>query len=638
MRLLAYIFISLAMTAQFCFADGPVVWNGSTVKWLPSALRSAGIPRISVGGAMSLYTTDGIIKMTTGVPGAAVAGTDYQAPISLAAFGATPNANGLTFSANTLNMQPADATNPGGVSTGAQTIAGAKTFSSAPTLSTMTLGSVLFAGTAGIVSQDNANLFWDDTNNNLNIAGAVGNAGVLGSLNLKARSDSLGQHIQLEGPGTNGNRFLYINQRENGDMFFYNPGLGRVLIDYNASANSFAIGQTGGNFQFQVTASQPDTTPITPTAIGSMAISNSDTTNGNYSGLLFQGSQSSLSPDSAVYGIHDVHSGASSSGSLEFWTRNAGTLARAARIAPDKAVTLDAYGTGLLHSSSAGVITSSAVNLASADVTGILPNANTTATAAAGNSTIVARDGSGNFAAGTITAALTGTASGNEVPLTFSTGLTRSTNTITVNTSQNISTLSNLTSNGLVTTSGGTGALSVTATTGSGNVVLATSPTIVTPTIAKLANLTTNGFVKTGSGDGTLSVQTSPIPSADINAGRTINAQTGTTYTFVLADGSGAGGHPLVTSSNAAAQTVTVPPNSSVAFPVGTQIDICQLGAGKMTLAQGAGVTINSKASNKAAGAQYVCLSLFKTATDTWVLIGDLIARAFDIFRFRNHA
>lgn len=49
-----------------------------------------------------------------------------------------------------------------------------------------------------------------------------------------------------------------------------------------------------------------------------------------------------------------------------------------------------------------------------------------------------------------------------EVPLTFSTGLTRSTNTITVNTSQNIATLSNLTSNGLVTTSGGVGTLGVT--------------------------------------------------------------------------------------------------------------------------------------------------------------------------------
>jgi len=48
-----------------------------------------------------------------------------------------------------------------------------------------------------------------------------------------------------------------------------------------------------------------------------------------------------------------------------------------------------------------------------------------------------------------------------QVPLTFSTGLTKTTNTVTVNTSQNISTLSNLTSNGLVKTSGDTGALSI---------------------------------------------------------------------------------------------------------------------------------------------------------------------------------
>jgi hypothetical protein len=52
-----------------------------------------------------------------------------------------------------------------------------------------------------------------------------------------------------------------------------------------------------------------------------------------------------------------------------------------------------------------------------------------------------------------------------ESALTFSTGLTRTTNTITVNTSQNITTLSGLTSNGFVVTSGGTGALSVDTTT-----------------------------------------------------------------------------------------------------------------------------------------------------------------------------
>lgn len=82
---------------------------------------------------------------------------------------------------------------------------------------------------------------------------------------------------------------------------------------------------------------------------------------------------------------------------------------------------------------------------------------------------------------GTLSIASAGT--DYEVPLTFSTGLTRSTNTITVNTSQNIAKLTNLTSNGIVTTSGGDGTLSVTSTTGSGNVVLATSPTLVTPVL-----------------------------------------------------------------------------------------------------------------------------------------------------------
>lgn len=65
-------------------------------------------------------------------------------------------------------------------------------------------------------------------------------------------------------------------------------------------------------------------------------------------------------------------------------------------------------------------------------------------------------------AGGVVVAAISGT--DYEVPLTFSTGLTRNTNTVTVNTSQNITKLSNLTSNGFVKTSGGDGTLSVDTT------------------------------------------------------------------------------------------------------------------------------------------------------------------------------
>lgn len=99
-----------------------------------------------------------------------------------------------------------------------------------------------------------------------------------------------------------------------------------------------------------------------------------------------------------------------------------------------------------------------------------------------------------------------------------------------------------------------------------------------------------------------------------------INAQTGTTYTLVLTDNS-----KLVTLTNDGAITVTVPTNASVAFPIGTQIDLVQGGAGAVTFA-GAGVTINSKDGNKTTNGQYVGVSLIKTDTNTWLLLGDLTA------------
>lgn len=71
---------------------------------------------------------------------------------------------------------------------------------------------------------------------------------------------------------------------------------------------------------------------------------------------------------------------------------------------------------------------------------------------------------------------------------------------------------------------------------------------------------------------------------------------------------------------------MTVPTNASVAFPVGSQIDCSQVGAGKVTFAPAGGVTINSQAGNLSIAARYVGVSLVKTATDTWLLLGNLIA------------
>jgi hypothetical protein len=82
----------------------------------------------------------------------------------------------------------------------------------------------------------------------------------------------------------------------------------------------------------------------------------------------------------------------------------------------------------------------------------------------------------------------------------------------------------------------------------------------------------------------------------------------------------------LVVEMNVAtANTLTIPPNSSVAFPVGTSIFVVQTGAGQTTITAGAGVTVNSFIGLKIIGRWAGC-TLIKRATDTWVAVGGLVA------------
>ena len=100
----------------------------------------------------------------------------------------------------------------------------------------------------------------------------------------------------------------------------------------------------------------------------------------------------------------------------------------------------------------------------------------------------------------------------------------------------------------------------------------------------------------------------------------TLNAQTGTTYTLVAADAS----YKLVTCSNAAAITVTVPPS---VFTAGDVINLQQIGAGQVTFAQGAGVTITSTGATSSAPVlrvQESACSIICTASNTFTVVGDL--------------
>lgn len=75
--------------------------------------------------------------------------------------------------------------------------------------------------------------------------------------------------------------------------------------------------------------------------------------------------------------------------------------------------------------------------------------------------------------------------------------------------------------------------------------------------------------------------------------------------------------------NSASATTVTVPPNSSVAFPTGTVIEVFRLGTGTVTLTPGAGVTIRTPGV-LTLRAQYSSASLRSRGPDEWVAAGDL--------------
>jgi hypothetical protein len=80
----------------------------------------------------------------------------------------------------------------------------------------------------------------------------------------------------------------------------------------------------------------------------------------------------------------------------------------------------------------------------------------------------------------------------------------------------------------------------------------------------------------------------------------------------------------VVEVNSATTVTITVPPNSSVAFPIGTTLELYQQGAGMVTVAAGAGVTIRSLNGVNTAQ-QFASASLRKRATDEWVLLGQLV-------------
>jgi hypothetical protein len=112
--------------------------------------------------------------------------------------------------------------------------------------------------------------------------------------------------------------------------------------------------------------------------------------------------------------------------------------------------------------------------------------------------------------------------------------------------------------------------------------------------------------------------------STDVSAiATTIDASTKSASYSLTSDDAG---KTIIMSVSTGSATITVPPQSSQTFPANAKIDIVQIGSVQVEFVAGSGVTISSKNSNKKIASQYSGATLLRIGTDSWVLIGDLIA------------
>jgi hypothetical protein len=152
------------------------------------------------------------------------------------------------------------------------------------------------------------------------------------------------------------------------------------------------------------------------------------------------------------------------------------------------------------------------------------------------------------------------------------------------------------------------------------NKTLSLTSNTVSGTTAEFNTALSDGDFATLAGSETLTNKTLTDPKINL----AFDPQTGTTYTTVLNDNG-----QVITMNNASANTLSIPTNASVAYPIGTQINILQIGAGQTTIqAVTSGTTTILSTGETAAApkirARYGMATCIKAATDTWYVVGDI--------------
>ena len=130
--------------------------------------------------------------------------------------------------------------------------------------------------------------------------------------------------------------------------------------------------------------------------------------------------------------------------------------------------------------------------------------------------------------------------------------------------------------------------------------------------------------VLVGTGTSTTAWTTSPTVTGTLTAGVAVGQAVDldrktADYTLVLTDAG-----KVIEINSGSSENVTIPPNSSVAFPTGTQIVVVRLGAGAVVIVEGSGVTTRSDGDKAKIKSQYSSCVLIKHETNEWYILGNL--------------
>jgi hypothetical protein len=152
-----------------------------------------------------------------------------------------------------------------------------------------------------------------------------------------------------------------------------------------------------------------------------------------------------------------------------------------------------------------------------------------------------------------------------------------------------------------------------------------------------ITGVTAGTGISGGGTSGTVTVSIDTSVTADLSTAQTLTNKTLTdpkinlafdaetaSYTAVLANNG-----QVVTMNNASANTFSIPTNASVAYPIGTQINVLQIGAGQTTIqaVTSGTTTILSTAGTPAAPklrVRYSMATCLKAGTDLWYVTGDI--------------